>query len=58
MVIHEGNEHSGTNLLFVHAGIPDEQRMFEHGSIAHTWATILDRRQVLFDTGAGTPAVA
>jgi uncharacterized protein YndB with AHSA1/START domain len=50
-------EHGGTNVLFVHAGFSEEQPVFEHGSIAHTWATILDRLQVLAETGAATPAL-
>ena len=49
-------EHGGTNVLFVHAGFPDEQPMFEHGSIAHTWSTVLDRLKILAETGAARPA--
>jgi len=50
-------EHGGTNVLFVHAGFPDEQPVFENGSIAHTWAMVLDRLKVLAETGAATPAL-
>jgi uncharacterized protein YndB with AHSA1/START domain len=51
-------EHGGTNLLFRHLGFPDEQPLFAHGSVAHTWATILDRLKVLAETGTATPALA
>jgi uncharacterized protein YndB with AHSA1/START domain len=50
-------EHGGTNVLFLHTGFSDEQPIFEHGSIAHTWSTILDRLKVLGETGSATPAL-
>jgi uncharacterized protein YndB with AHSA1/START domain len=51
-------EHGGTQVLFMHRGFPDEQPGFEHGSIAHTWSTILDHLKELAETGATTPPLS
>jgi uncharacterized protein YndB with AHSA1/START domain len=51
-------EHGGTRVLFTHTGFPDEQPAFEHGSIAHTWSTILDHLKELAETGATTPPLS
>jgi uncharacterized protein YndB with AHSA1/START domain len=51
------SEHGGTNVVFQHLGFPDEQTLFELGSVAHTWATILDHLKILAETGSGTPAL-
>jgi uncharacterized protein YndB with AHSA1/START domain len=51
-------EHGGTNVLFEHLGFSEDQPMFEHGSIAHTWSTILDQLKVLAETGSATPALS
>ena len=50
-------EHGGTNVLFTHTGFPEEQSLFELGSVAHTWSTILDRLKDLADNGSTTPAL-
>lgn len=50
-------EHGGTNVVFEHTGLPDEQPLFERGSIAHTWSTVLDRLKVLAETGSAEPAL-
>jgi uncharacterized protein YndB with AHSA1/START domain len=48
-------EHGGTNVTFRHDGFPDEQSDFELGSVAHTWAQILDHLKELAETGSTTP---
>ncbi len=51
------SEHGGTNIVFQHTGFPDDQPLFELGSVAHTWSTILDHLKVLAETGTSTPAL-
>jgi uncharacterized protein YndB with AHSA1/START domain len=48
-------EHGGTNLLFRHAGFPDEQPEWDFSAIAFTWAGILGRLKVLAETGTSEP---
>jgi uncharacterized protein YndB with AHSA1/START domain len=48
-------EHGGTRVLFRHDGFPDDHPDFEHGSIAHTWSTILDHLKELAETGTTKP---
>ena len=48
-------EHGGTRVLFTQTGLSDEQPIFEHGSVVHTWSTILDHLKELAETGATTP---
>jgi uncharacterized protein YndB with AHSA1/START domain len=50
-------EHGGTRVLFRHAGFPDDEPDWDLASVAHTWATILDRLKVLAETGSATPAL-
>ena len=50
-------EHGGTNVLFTHTGFPEEQSLFDLGSVAHTWSTILDRLMELAETGSTKPAL-
>ncbi len=50
-------EHGGTNVLLTHTGFPDEQPLFDLGSVAHTWSTILDHLKVLAETGSSEPAL-
>ncbi len=50
-------EHGGTRLLFTQTGFPDEQPDWDHATIVHTWAAILERLKQLAETGTATPAL-
>ena len=50
-------EHGGTNVLFTHTGLAEEQSLFELGSVAHTWSTTLDRLKELAESGSAQPAL-
>jgi uncharacterized protein YndB with AHSA1/START domain len=50
-------EHGGTRVLFRHDGLAEEIPDWDLASVAHTWATILDRLKVLAETGHAEPAL-